>query len=115
MFLPERVSVPVSAKKVPATALSRVDFPEPFVPIMRRKEPGSRRSETPRSARTSFGVPGLNVLVRLAISSMLEGGGLRSSGRFEFAEQSRGDERDKDEGRSDQLEIVWVQPPTQRN
>jgi hypothetical protein len=48
--------------KQPATALSRVDLPEPFVPITTTNDPSSMARSTPASARTSFGVSELNVL-----------------------------------------------------
>ena len=48
--------------KPPATAFSSVDLPDPLVPMTTTNEPSSIESVTPRSARTSFGVPALNVL-----------------------------------------------------
>src|SRR6188768_2385185 len=99
MLRPATKMRPASTKNVPATALSSVDFPEPLVPMMRRNEPVSSRSETLRSARTSFGVPGLNVLVMSEISSMSGGGGLRGGSRFQFAQQRGRDESDEHERR----------------
>src|SRR5262249_58896981 len=106
-----RLIEPVSTMNVPATAFSKVDFPEPFVPMMIRNEPVSSRSETPRNARTSLGVPGLNVLPMLEISSMSGGGGFR--GRFEFANQRGCDERDEHKCGGDEFQIIWIQPPAQ--
>ncbi len=54
--------VPDSIGNDPATAFSVVLLPEPLVPITTTKLPGSSVRSTPRSARTSSGVPGLNVL-----------------------------------------------------
>ena len=111
MFWPASMSLPASAMNVPATALSRVDLPEPFVPMMRRNEPRSSRSETSRNARTSLGVPGLNVLVMLVISSISDGGWLRIGGWLELAQQRRGDQRHEHKRRGDELQIVGVQAP----
>ncbi len=60
--VPSTIMLPASTRKVPATAFSSVDLPEPFVPMTMTNEPVSIVSVTPCSARTSFGVPGLNVL-----------------------------------------------------
>src|SRR5215831_8562283 len=98
MLLPARLIEPVSMMNVPATAFSKVDFPEPFVPMMIRNEPVSNRSDTPRNARTSFGVPGLKVLAMSEISSMSGPLG------FEFAHQCGRDERDENEGGGDELQ-----------
>src|SRR5438093_13704930 len=61
--------LPVSTKKVPAIAFNNVDLPEPLVPITTTQEPSSMATSTPFSERTSFRVPGLNVLEILRISS----------------------------------------------
>ena len=39
---PPRVMEPESTKKLPATALSRVDLPAPLEPMMVAKSPGAR-------------------------------------------------------------------------
>ena len=54
--------VPASTRNDPATAFRVVLLPEPLVPITTTKLPGSTVRSTPRRARTSSGVPGLNVL-----------------------------------------------------
>ena len=65
MWRPASVIRPESAIKVPATAFSKVDFPEPFVPMMRRNDPRSRLSETFLSARTCVGRVGVEGLVEI--------------------------------------------------
>src|SRR4051812_38522381 len=106
MFCPASVNEPRSGRNVPATALSRVDLPEPLVPMIIRNEPRSNRRDTSRRARTSLGVPGLKVLVRRAISSMSGGGRVRVSGRFELTQERWGDERDENKAGGNQLEVV---------
>src|SRR5580765_6592823 len=108
MSCPASLIVPVSAMNVPATALSRVDLPEPFDPMMVRNEAASSHSDTPRSARTSFGVPGLNVLLMSEISSMSDGGRFRGGGRFEFAQYRGSDQRDEHESGGDAFQVVRV-------
>ena len=66
---PARRMVPASMRKVPATALSVVLLPDPLVPITTTKLPGSIVRSKPRKARTSSGVPALNVLQTPHISS----------------------------------------------
>src|SRR2546428_6348866 len=61
--------LPVSTKKVPAIAFNNVDLPEPLVPMTTTHEPSSMPTSTPFSERTSFKVPGLNVLEILRVSS----------------------------------------------
>ena len=72
-------SSPRSTKNPPATALSSVDFPDPFVPMTMTNEPSSTVRSTPRSARTSFGVPALKVLKTLRSSSTATSPGLPRS------------------------------------
>src|SRR5258706_8135031 len=94
---------PRSTKKLPATALSSVDFPEPFVPITVTKEPSSICSDTPRRASTSFRVPAKNVFCNSRSCStpppILHG--------------HRHDQRAEDKDRRHQFEIVRVQTPAQ--
>jgi hypothetical protein len=67
---PASDTVPVSTKNVPATALSSVDLPEPFMPMIVRNDPSSSVNDTSCSAHTSFGVPGLNVLAMFVRRNM---------------------------------------------
>src|SRR5262245_17955203 len=113
MLLPARLIEPVSTMNVPATAFSNVDLPEPFEPMMIKNEPVSSRSDTPRKARTSFGVPRLKVLAMLEISSMSGGGGLR--GRFQFAQQCGRDQRYEHKRGGYQFQIIRIQSPAQRD
>src|SRR5207249_1112081 len=99
--------VPSSTKKLPATALRSVDFPEPFVPMTIRNEPASRIRSTPWSARTSFGVSGLKVLrtprtssTRAPPQSLAEPG------------QHQGGEHEE---RGDELQIVRFEARAERN
>src|ERR1051325_7540808 len=93
---------PWSTKKLPATALSSVDFPEPFVPMTMTNEPSSISSETPRNARTSFGVPSKNVFRRSRSCSMSS----------QFSHQHRQHERAEDEDRGDEFQIVRIESPS---
>src|SRR5262249_8843757 len=70
MSAPAMEIPPESIAKEPATALSRVDLPEPFVPIMTTKDPSDTSRLISHKARNSFGVPGLKVLPILRTSSM---------------------------------------------
>src|SRR6266705_2989746 len=83
--------LPSSTKNVPATALRKVDFPEPLVPMMITHEPGSRVRLTPRSERTS---------------SMC-------APEPRLAEELRDDECDEDETGGDELEIVGTEAPAE--
>src|SRR6185369_10138840 len=98
-------TVPPSTKKLPATALSSVDFPEPFVPITVTNEPSSICRETLRSARTSFRVPAKNVFCRSRSCSMPP----------HLLHGHRHDQRAEDEDRRHELEVVRVQAPAQRD
>ena len=69
---PARRIRPLSTGKLPATALSSVDFPEPFVPTTMTKDAGSIVRSMPCSDRTSFGVPAKNVL-RMSLTSSMVG------------------------------------------
>src|SRR5215471_4358866 len=113
MSFPAKLIEPLSTMNVPATAFSKVDLPEPLVPMMIRNEPVSSRSETPRRARTSLGVPGLKVFTILEISSMSGNGGLR--GRLEFPHQTGSDEGNENEGGCDKFQVVWIEPAAQRD
>src|SRR5262245_30491022 len=114
---PAMVSEPVSGKNEPATALSSVDFPEPLVPMMIRNEPCARSRDTSVSARTSFTVPGLNIFDTWLICSMgsgslrRDGGGANAQAPREVGHYERGEDED---GR-DQLQIVRIEPPAQRD
>src|SRR5213080_370417 len=94
---------PRSTKKLPATALSSVDFPEPFVPITVTNEPSSICSDTPRSARTSFSVPAKNVFCRSRSCSTPP----------PVLHCHRYDQRAENEDRRHQLEVVRIQAPAQ--
>src|SRR5262249_32212024 len=103
-----RRMVPASTKKLPATALSSVDFPEPFVPMTITNSARSMSRLTPRSARTSLGVSAWNVLVMPRASSMV-------GPPLHPVEQPREHQRDEDEAGGDQLQVVRVHPPAQGN
>src|SRR5258708_17761151 len=94
---------PRSTKKLPAAALSSVDFPEPFVPITVTNEPSSIRSDTPRSARTSFGVSAKNVFCNSRSCSMSS----------HLLHRRRQHQRAEDKDRRHELEVVRVQAPAQ--
>src|SRR3954468_11030332 len=100
---PAMEMAPRSTKKLPATALSSVDFPEPFVPMTVTNEPSSICSDTPRRARTSFGVPAKNVFCNSRSCSMPS----------LFLHRRREDQRTEDEDRRYQLEVVRIQAPAQ--
>src|SRR5882672_302682 len=100
--------LPSSTKNVPATALRKVDLPEPLVPMMTTQEPGSSVILTPRSEWTSFGVPGLKVFLIERISSM-------GAPQPRLAEELRHDERDENEAGGDELEVVGIEPPAERD
>src|SRR5690349_19499262 len=68
------------------------------------KEPSSIVSDTPRSARTSFGVPAKNVLRNSRSCSTAS----------HFLHQRRQQERAEDEDGGDELEIVRIEAPAQR-
>src|SRR5882724_3588588 len=102
MSSPAREIVPESTPSDPATTLSKVDFPEPFVPMMTTNDPSSTLRLTPCSARSSLGVPGLKVLLTLLISSM-GGPGLAQVKKFD---QLGRNQRQKDKHRSNQFQIV---------
>src|SRR5438270_1823815 len=94
---------PRSTKKLPATALSSVDFPEPFVPITVTNDPSSICSETLRRARTSFGVPAKNVFCKSRSCSMPS----------HLLRRRRQHERAEDEDRRHEFEVVRIQAPAQ--
>src|SRR5262245_28290305 len=111
---------PASTGKLPATALSNVDFPDPLVPITITQEPSSMLRSTPQSACTSLDVPGLNVLQTVLSSSMEHRLRLRSGYRlegarlfFELGQNPRQDQRHENEHGGDQFEIVGIEPPAQ--
>src|SRR5260370_25044434 len=98
--------LPSSTKNVPATALRKVDLPEPLVPMMITHEPGSRVRLTPRSERTSLGLPELKVLAMERTSSMC-------APQPRLAKELRHDECDEDETGGGELEIVWNEAPAE--
>src|SRR5580765_1190476 len=111
---------PSSTGKLPATALSKVDLPDPLVPITITQEPSSMLRSTPQSAVTSFDVPGLNVLQTFLSSSIEHRFRLRSGYRlegarpfFELAQNPRQDQRHENKCGGNQFEIVGIEPPTQ--
>src|SRR5262245_23431087 len=114
--------VPASTGKLPATALSNVDFPDPLVPITITQEPSSIVRSIPQSAFTSFEVPGLNVLKTFCSSSMEHRFRLRSRDWledarlfFELGQNPRQDQRHENKAGGDQFEIVGIEPPTECN
>src|ERR1051325_9373466 len=100
MSLPAMRISPRSTMKLPATALSNVDFPEPFVPITMTNDPSSICSDTPRSARTSFGVPSKNVFCRSRSCSM--------PSPFQLLHQHRQHQRAEDEEGRHELQVVRI-------
>src|SRR5262245_14429459 len=108
---PARRIVPASSGNVPATALSSVDFPDPFVPITTTNDPGSIVKSMPASARTSFGVPSKNVLNALRISNIAWSLQYFGPQSCQFGDDQRG----QHEGRRNQLQIIGVESPSQGN
>src|SRR5579862_5924198 len=106
---PSRIR-PLSSKNVPATAFSKVDFPDPLVPITMTNEPSSIARSTPCKAFTSLGVCAKKVLVTCCSSSMRS----RLSAPLQPRQQSRQDQRYKHEQRRHQLEVVGIEPGAQR-
>src|SRR5258708_7383577 len=109
--------LPASTMKVPATAFSSVDLPDPLVPITIRNELAGSLSDTSVSALTSFGVPGLNVFDMRSIASigsrhLGERAATRLAG-FQSVCHVRQDQRGKDKHRSDEFEVVGAEPPAQ--
>src|SRR5919108_5513154 len=109
---------PSSTGKLPATALSKVDLPDPFVPITITQDPSSRVRSTPQSAFTSFDVPGFNVLQTFLSSSIEHRFRLRSGDRlegarpfFELGQNPRQDQRRENKPGGDSFAIVWTGPP----
>src|SRR5205814_9143492 len=103
--------MPESRSNVPATALSRVDLPEPLVPITTTKEPFSTIRSTPRSARTSLGVPGLNTFLTSWISSM----GEPRLSRLEDLQQTGENKRREHKHGGHQLQVIRIKAQTQGN
>src|SRR5215475_7638702 len=103
--LPASEIEPESTGNDPATALSRVDFPEPLVPMMTTNEPGSTLRLTPSSARSSLGVPGLKVLRIVSSSSM----GRTRSFEVVSLEQPGGDQRQENKQRGDEFQVVGIE------
>src|ERR1044071_5370872 len=111
---------PASTGKLPATALSKVDLPDPLVPITITQEPSSIVRSTPQSAVTSFDVPGLNVLQTFLSSSIEHRFRLRSGYRlervrpfFQLGPNPRQGQRHENKTSGDTFEIVGIEPPTQ--
>src|SRR5580765_8170448 len=77
--------------------------------MMMVNDASSTVRSTPCSARTSFGVPGLNVVTAWRISSTRQPP-LPSLHAFQHLGQN---ERGENECGGDQLQIVRIQPPTQ--
>src|SRR5947209_8255199 len=110
MSWPAMDIAPRSSGNVPATALRSVDFPDPFVPMTVTKDPSSIVSETPLSARTSFGVPAKKVFSTSRNCSMFSP--LHS--RQELRQELRQHERAEDEERRHELQVVRIEAPSQR-
>src|SRR5437867_12250237 len=111
--------VPASTGKLPATALSKVDLPDPFVPITITQEPSSMVSSTPQSALTSFDVPGLNVLQTFCSSSIEHRFRMRSGYWLdgvrplsELGQNPRQHLSDENKSAGDQSQIDALEPPT---
>src|SRR3954462_10904879 len=97
---------PESMRNEPATAFSKVELPEPLMPIITMNEPSSTLTLTDCSARSSFGVPGLNVLLTVRTSSM---GGPRIK-KIRALEQLRRDEGQKHKYSGDKSQVIGIQP-----
>src|SRR5439155_5615020 len=115
---------PESTTNVPAIALSKVDLPEPFVPMTMTHDPSSIITSTPSSERTSFGVPGLNTFEIPRVSSMrglslpLLGFRNRMDAPYRLAyplQESGKDKRQEYKDRRDQFQIIRIQTPAERN
>src|SRR5688572_10320403 len=101
---------PASTGKLPATALSKVDLPDPLVPITITQEPSSMLRSIPQSACTSLDVPGLNVLQTFLSSSIRHRFRLPSGNRldgarlfFELGQKSRQHQRNENKHGGDQF------------
>src|SRR4051794_68075 len=111
--------VPVSTMKVPATAFSSVDFPEPLVPMTMRNEPDGKVRETSVSALTSLGVPGLKVFEMRRISSMgsshLGQGAPAGAARLQPVGHVGQHQRGEYKNGGDEFEVVRAEAPAQGN
>src|SRR6267154_6296989 len=106
--LPAMRMLPSSTKNVPATALRKVDLPEPLLPMMITQDPGSSLRLTQRSERTSLGVPPLKLLAMAWTSSM-------RAPQPRLAQKLRHDEGEKHKHCGDKFQVVGTEPPTQRD
>src|SRR2546427_12532476 len=109
MSAPVRKIAPESTQNDPATALSKVDFPEPFVPMMTTNDPSFTVGLTACSACSSLGVPGLNVLLSGRISSM-GGSALEQVKPFQ---EPGGYKRQQGEQRSDECQGIGIESQAQ--
>src|SRR6266852_5892496 len=109
MSAPPSKIAPESTQNDPATALSKVDFPEPFVPMMTTNAPSFTVRLIACSACSSLGVPGLNVLLTERISS---------TGRSQLEQvkpfQEPGSyKRQEDEHCSDEFQVIGISAQAQ--
>src|SRR5438477_10247821 len=109
MSAPVRKIAPESTQNDPATALSKVDFPEPFVPMMTTNDPSFTVRLTACSACSSLGVPGLNVLLTVRISSM----GWSGLEQVKPFQEPGSYKRQKDEQCSDEFQVIGIQSQAQ--
>src|SRR5215467_15801096 len=113
MSEPSTMTAPESTKNDPATALRSVDFPDPLVPMMMTNERSWTFSRTPRSARSSFAVPALKVLLIPATSSMgCLRGRLLPQGSHPL-QQRRHNQGQEHEHRGRQFQVVGVESHAQ--
>src|SRR4029450_6353840 len=109
---PSSISVPASTGNPPATAFNKVDLPDPLVPMTTTNEPSLIERSTPLSARTSFGVPPLNVLKAPRICSIASD--LDRAGASLYASDERWqDECEENEPGCHELQIVRVKSAAQ--
>src|SRR5215469_17509911 len=99
---------PLSTGNVPSTAFRKVDFPEPFVPMMMTHDPAETSRLTRRRERTSLGVPAWNVFVTSRTSSM-------GAAQPPSPNELRHNQRKEHENCGNQLQIIGTQPPAQRH
>ena len=99
-------------QECPGNRIEQRGFPEPFVPITITNEPSWMVRSTPCKDLTSLGVPALNVFKILFVSSTCGGPHSRDA---EFRQQVWQNQREEDKRSGDQLQVVWVEAPAQRD
>ena len=117
MSCPLRLIFPLSVMNEPATEFNNVDLPEPLVPMMMRKSPSLSVTDTFCSAKTSLTLPGWKVLEMFVISSMSDSpsGWLVATLVHKATPDGWSNESRKDKERRDELEVVWIQAPAERD